>query len=75
MRKTPYWLGLLCLAVLVLMPDITVNAQLVPSEQGPNGQMSNEKDQGTDTQSSKGEQTPMVFATASSACGCRPAGV
>ncbi len=57
MRKTPYWLGLLSLAVLVLMPDITVNAQPVPSEQGPNGQMPNEKDQGTDTQTSKGEQT------------------
>ena len=43
MKKTPYGLGLLCLAVLVLMPDITVNAQPVPSEQGPNGQMPNEK--------------------------------
>ena len=49
-KRLSYWTGLFCVAVLVLMPDITVNAQPDPDGQGPNGQMPNEVGQGTDTQ-------------------------
>lgn len=57
-RRLSYWIGLFCLAVLVLMPDITaVNAQTEPGEQGSNGQLPNEVGQGTGTQTSEGHLT------------------
>jgi hypothetical protein len=56
-RKLPYWIGLFCVAVLVLMPDITVNAQTEPGGKGSDGQIPNEVGgQGTDTQTSEEQQ-------------------
>jgi hypothetical protein len=57
-RRLLYWLGLFCMAVLVLMPDITVNAQPVPDEQDSSGPIPNEVEgEGPDTQAPPEEET------------------
>jgi hypothetical protein len=64
-RKISYWIGLFCLAMLVLMPDITVNAQPDPGGQGTDGQIPDEVGEGTDTQTPEGQQPPEEQQTSS----------